>query len=581
MAEEDYLFPYPFGPKGRNDIDWTKLIWTAKVRFNKATPLTQAFKVPTSLSAPYIVFGRKGWDVKQFQVYNQRRDNFKPYERFEKWVIRMLPTTVTIKNRNPEGGPAIKIFVDDHNSEDNNMFKSNLQPLKAGYQREIHVYPSDRVVILDASTNELFGPGIKSANSLHLTEKVRELTALDNIVVTNEKQEIHVGNGHGNTRTCYDLSTQCHSWVSDVHKNACRDNTEFIHTMCAKSCDVCIDSPYFNGLYYVIMHMPPHKIPPGIRRVLDPLRRFARFSRTVAHDFFHMWEMRRNVTFAFLVCGLLIGVQCVLLARILLTGIIRTNPSASRHEEVTNNTNTSSPVVLLLLMSSTGFVAATLVWFSQATKLEVPLELWGFHEDLLAILKTSVDLVFDLFCLGFASFLLTKILTYRIYRRPSGIRWFHHGLFLASMISSTAIIVFGIGMMKEAQATDLAKISKLSRWKNIWSFRKNGAVVIIGFGQLLGATAMAFIQFAKERTPMRYLFETLLNIGVGCGLLSLTLLDPFFLADFDHVARMRMSAAIPCFVVGVILGLVGAHLWFPVTEAKPWNINQRAKVKID
>ena len=570
IAEEEILFPYPFGPKGRNDIDWGNVIHTAKVRFNKATPLTKAFNVPKNLSNPFIVFARKGdrLDKRQFRVYTRSQwDHSRPNAAFERWMMDMLATRVTIKNRNPEGGPAIKIFIDSDYSKKNDVLTSAGRPLQAGYERSINVKLSDRLIILDASTNEFFGAGISSLDNILLTRTLEDLTALDVVVVTHEGQDVHVGNGYGTTRTCHDLSTQCHSWIHDVNKNACRDMPGYTHAICAKSCGVCIDSPYFNGLYYAILHLPVHKIPPGARNLLEPLRKSARFVRTVVHDFTHMWEVRRNVTFAFAVGGLLLGVQLVLLARMILSGLagpVSTHGSGS----------SPSPMELLILMFATGFVATTLVWLSNVSTIELPLGLWDFQHDLLVMLKVSIDLVFDLFCLGFASFLVTKILTYRMDRRRCVV-------FLASMVSVTAIMVFGIGIAKEVHATDPPKQYKLFLWQTIWELRKNVAVVIIGFGQLFGATALAFVQFAKHRTPMWCLFATLVNIGVGCGLLSLTLLDPYFLNDLDHVVRMRMSAAIPCLVVGMLLGLSGAHLWFSMRDSPSRHGTRDAKVKID
>lgn len=326
VAQHEYLFPYPFGSKGRNDMDWTALIQTAKVRFNKPTTLTKAFGVPRGkLSRPYIVLVQQGvrFDDLKYDVFHPQKTH-NAHQTLEAWILQRLHTRVTVINRHPAGGPKIKVFF-DKNSHKNSRgkLKSAGVPIPPGKMLDIPARLSDRLVILDASTDEFIGyQGVLLQTSLDWSDEIVELVALDRILVTQPEQTIEIGHGWGTTRTCYDLSTGCTTWIHQ-HENSCGRYPTFGHAMCAKSCGVCLEttsSTLWNGLYYTLWHTPAHRVPRGLREFLQGLREASPFVEMVRHDFEHLWSVRRTVTVGFLVAGLLLGIQVVLLALMLVGG---------------------------------------------------------------------------------------------------------------------------------------------------------------------------------------------------------------------------------------------------------------------
>lgn len=252
---------------------------------------------------------------------------------FEKWVLDRLQTKVTIVNRNPEGGPSIRIYQLDSTS--NGICK--LTPVKGTvvrpqYQLIVHTKLSDRLIVLDATTNEFIDSmGISKGNiQMILSEDTVDKIAMGDILVQEEEQIINIGTGYGTTRTCYDLSTKCDNLLKQGN---CQRLSSFAHAMCPKSCGVCIESPTFNGLHYSILHTPPHRVPPVLRKVLPRLQEAFRFAITVWHDFFHIWSVRRNVLFSFLVAGILIGIQVVLLVNAMKVLAITRTTSRSQNEQ--------------------------------------------------------------------------------------------------------------------------------------------------------------------------------------------------------------------------------------------------------
>jgi curved DNA-binding protein CbpA len=575
-AEKNFMFPYPFGSKGRNDIDWTSLIQTAKVRFNKATSLTQAFRVPMNVKRPYIVFARKGarFSSNDFHVFPDFK-TAKIYKKLEDWVLKQLNTKVTIVNRHREGGPTIKIYYDQADNGTSGMLKSAGSFVPPGYQLEVPAKLSDRLIILDATTNEFIGSeGIYNQNELKLGETIAEKVAMDNVVVTEELQTIEIGTGYGTTRACYDLSTECHDWVTKGQRDHCQNLPNFAHSVCANSCGVCIDSPTFNGIYYMMLHTPAHKLPRGLQGAFVAWKKVAKFLETVGHDMHHIWSIRRTVTVSIVVSGLLSGIQVVLLVRMLLVMLGRSTSHSGQHERIAT---AYSPSLLKIgfLVVLTASIASGLFWLYHAPEHEVPRELMGFRYDLLIMQKTSADFVLTLFGLGFGSFVACEALMSMLFdsahRRP----W-HYGAFLVMMAWVSTLVVLGFTIyLEKTEAGGLQQRYRLNRWKSIWKVRKNVAITLLGSGLLFAATVIAIAQrFVKrvwwsirKRLPIKYVLASLVNLGVGCGLLALALTDPYFLEDLEHISSMRMSAAIPCLFIGVLLGLTGAHNFFGVPKA--------------
>jgi len=588
VAEKDYLFPYPFGRNGRKDFDWRPILQTAKVRYNKDTPLTKAFNVPKALSAPYIVFAAKGarFNTREFTAITSSLGKGNAYENLEKWVLSKLDTKVTIVNRYPEDGPSIRAYFDMTTSWKNVRLRSAGPTIPPGHQLDLPAQISDRIIILDSTTNDFVGSsGILNEKELHLDKDTVDRIALDDVFVVAEKQTIDMGTGFGTTRSCYDTSTHCQNWISG-RVNKCKTHSTFTHAVCPKSCGVCIDSPMFNGVYYTILHMPQHKFPRVLGPVISSLREAKSFTSVFGHDFVHIWSVRRNVTAAFFVSGILVGIQAILLARLIMKGLnnnLRVDVVARQQGQTTSNS--PSVVVMGFLIALTGAVISMGLWLTQTHEQKVPWFLQSFRIDLLVMQKTSSDIVVHLLCLGIASYMVSKVLISRLQSRLN-LRVLYYALFVVSTVILSTIMVNGTTIYFINNKGSAEGAYRLRRWDSILKIRKNVAASVIGVGHLFGATVVTFMYFVKHNSRWRfrresslYIFGILLNIGFGCGLLSLALQDKYFLDDLEHVTSMRMSAAIPCLICGLVLGLSGANLCTSIIVTR--QNRKRKKLKMD
>ncbi len=560
QAETEFFFPYPFGNKGRNDIDWTLVLKTAKVRFNKATPLTEAFGVPLKLSRPHIVFVPEGTlldNLKPTISYTPGRKS--SVAKFEAWVMNQLRTTVTVVNRNPEQSPSLKVYFAESTPDSKTIrLRTAGKHVAPGYMLQIPAKLSDRLVVLDESTNEFVGSfGATRNNEWTVDEHVLESIVMDDIVVSKKQQTVNVGAGHGTTRTCYDLSIACHSWIQADPATKCQRFSTFAHSMCAKSCGVCIESPHWNGLYYAVMHTPLHRVPKGLPLTLVlALREAGNFVRMMSVDFLHLWTMRRNVTAAFILGGLLLGIQIVLFAQMLLQGNTR-----ATHK------NAPSLLVVGLWFYTTGVVACLLLFVYQARPhdlLDLP-GLVSFHWDLVNLVRNHRDIAVLFVGIGAASLVVCKGLTYPL--RPS---WMRSSILVSCTIVVSVGTIVGITTHLDTEKMRSAYTMILhQKWDMALRYYKNVAVALVVFGHLVGTTALTLLSYLRYTVFGNfYLVASIVNLVVGWGLLSRALQDRFFLQDFEHVTSMRMSAAVPCCVVGVLLGMTVGHRLFGETKRK-------------
>jgi hypothetical protein len=68
-----------------------------------------------------------------------------------------------------------------------------------------------------------------------------------------------------------------------------------------------------------------------------------------------------------------------------------------------------------------------------------------------------------------------------------------------------------------------------------------------------------------------YLQLSVINVSIGCCAIGFAIKDRFFLKDLHHVLDMRMSAAIPCAVMGMMFGMSLAYFFS----------NYQVKMKLD
>ena len=584
IAENEYLFPYPFGTdSGRNNVEWKNLVQTAKVRFNKATPLTKAFNVPTSLSRPYIIFVEEGtrFDRLKYKMYNPGRHH--SYEKFEKWVMDQLRATVSVINHNPVGSPSIRPYFVISGESSLKILRSAGKPVAPGYMLEIQAKLSDRIVVLDEATNEFVGSfGATRQNSWEIDESVLDLIAMDDIIVTEKEQIINLGAGHGTTRTCYDLSLGCQTWLAHEN-NKCQRFSAFAHSMCAKSCGVCLESPYFNGLYYVLLHSPTYKVPGGVpSAIFLVVREIAKFGETACHDFLHLWTMRRTVLATFLVGGLLLGIQIDLLVRMMLEespGLVRTKDQPSL-------------LVLGFWFFSTAYVACVLLFVYQANAADLLhwRGLVSFHWDLVNMRRNMPEIAVIFLCIGIGSQAVSKVLTFPFFRRQ-GLNLFGRILFLVSTVVVSFLMVVGLTLHIDQEARNSSYMYRINnKWARALKLHKNVAVVLVTLGHMIGNTMLILLHYVTYKLRTRkgvHLLASLANILVGCVFASVVSNDPYFLQDLEHVTSMRMSASIPCMVVAMLLGIHVAYNLFDntsvvSTRSKEANQNpELIKAKVD
>ena len=557
MSDNDILFPYPYGRNGRDSFDWTEIMQTVKVRYNKATPLTRLFRVPTrSSSKPYIVFAKKGarLDRAEFEIYNgifYKKNPGKNSAEFEQWVMGRLKTTISVINRYGAGGPVLKVFFDDGKT-----LKSAGQSIPPGFQLDIPASISDRLIVVDGNTDNFIGNRGMLEEIIEGNKRLLDLVKVDTLVVNEEKQRFEVGAGYGTTNVCYDLSTQCAHWVQANH---CNSNGYIFHTLCGKSCGVCIESFYWNGIHYALVHMPLYKIPDilGLRTMVSLFRTKSTF---FLHDVSHLWNKRRNVMFGFFFTGLLLGIQIVLVARMFIGKDAR---------DIRRYSASSGPISLGLLLLSTSITIGAKCWLLVTSKSQIPKILWDFQKDLQKMEVLSTDLIYVLFGLGIISSLLSSLLTQRLNSHPI----LRQTVLLVTIVFVTATMSGGTGYYLYFESGGGPKdMHRYNRWNHICRFCKNVAVSILISGNLFGALLVGIGQYAKQLMQPWYLVLSIANIGLWSGLLCLAFhLDRFFYEDLKHTVEMRMSAAIPCLVFGMIWGLSGAH----------FICTRRIKVKFD
>jgi hypothetical protein len=558
FVDNELLFPYPFigGKEGRNSFDWEPILHTVKVRYNQQTPLTRAFRVPTVQAAkrssrPYIVFAKKGDTIDQFQIYKPKVWSLRPYQNLESWIMSQLMTTVTVVNHHHTD---IRIFPVKDDKEGVNGIGKIIRP---GQKATILVSIADRIVALDGNIDNFPGSSpMKNRHHIILKQDKLDRVTMGSVVVKESKQTINFGTGYETTRQCYDLSFTCEYFAADHsfkkgQSRLCEAQYEFAHTMCPYSCGVCIDSQW-NGLYYNLFHLPLQKVPtPFLRGYVSILRSSSKFAHVFLVDLSHLWSMRRNVICIFFFLAFLAGIQSIIFARMILNGI--------------HVRNTSRPFDNLgLILSLTISMAVLGVWMSHSTTGQVHSALRGFNADLRFMVRHTMDIVYGLLCLGILSVIVSKKLAQKLHRRQPELRRINQASFVVFSILLSTLMVMG---------TTHFLLNDMPLYTHVWNFRKNVAVAIIVLGNMLGASLLGVGQFVIHFfiQSKGYLQLSVINVSIGCCAIGFAIKDRFFLKDLHHVLDMRMSAAIPCAVMGMMFGMSLAYFFS----------NYQVKMKLD
>jgi hypothetical protein len=215
-------------------------------------------------------------------------------------------------------------------------------------------------------------------------------------------------------------------------------------------------------------------------------------------------------------------------------------------------------VLLLSLVS----LVATWCWMAIAPR--VPSWLGSFQRDLHHVLKWQVDAMVGLLFLGSGFFLVSRRLFHWITAAASAKRGgdgTEPTMQRRSILSAVTLACFAAG----AVGTIFLLMMKMddheqrsNRWKHMWSMQKNASVALLVSGMVLGAGVRPLLQTLWNLKGLT--LNLLLNVLV-LGAFDHVILsrDRHFWKDLDHVLKMRMNAAIPFSVVGVLVVFWASH----------------------
>jgi curved DNA-binding protein CbpA len=573
-VDNDLLFPYPFGgSNGRNGMDWDDIIQTAKIRYNAETELTRHFKVPSPNAAkrsklPTIVFGKQGDPVGTFSTFRfsswgDQRD------KLQQWIEELLTAHITVVNHHPTS--SLRVLL--HDGTTVHLLEHHRQPiiLQPGDAVSLQVHIADRIVTMDASVDQY--PDATWSPLLLQHEKSLKGVTMDNILITQSSsagQVVEVGN---KSKRCLDYSLHCPLWATppknlqrhggDHHSNPCHgENWHFLHTMCPVACGVCHETK-FNPLLYQLLHSKatPWFLP---RAIVTPLRTMYQtsFVTFLMEDLSHLLHMRKNVALVFWLGGLLSGILLLALVHLLFGGRQPTSTMTSPSTRTTSVTvfgmswRERGVLLLSVLMACAGIWMTVLADKKYSTS-GVPPFLKGFYSDMNHIFLYSTDILYGLVWLGFVTVVLVSHLIERIRRSASSNAETAAATPIGSWkrLKATVLLVGACGMMLQYITNHSSDDPTRSfRWQQVWSMRKNAAVALYLFG-ILTAKSVAIVKHRLvEDAALRKLWIESLAWNTVLLLIMILVVtqDPFFAKDLDHVLQMRMSAAIPVSVLGMV-----------------------------
>jgi hypothetical protein len=565
LVDDEWMFPFPFAGLGSNGIWWEDVIQTAKVRYNTHTPLTVMFDAPWVKEAkksgkPYIVFGRKGDPIGKFSVFRPPKsssswgDKNSKQSQLEAWVHDLLTMRVTVVNYHHS---EVKLFLKDGKT-------NTIQPLQkvpSGYQTTLGLHTADKILAMDARVDSFPG-GTWSAD---LMQEATDYVLLGQYIVKTEPTiEIF-------ERTCVDLSLRCKVWAShppprhpttqSASASSCDNNPEFMHHICAATCGVCSEhnpASFFTLIYFAMFRYPVVQIRPKI------LRPVARFLRVLTEDLLRVVSLRKNVALLFFAAGATLGMNLVFLQNFYFWAFgtrttRRRSASSKPNSGITCSSWADVEWVLQLLAVS---LVATWCWIAIAPR--VPSWLGSFQRDLHHVLKWQVDAMVGLLFLGYGFFLLSRRIIHWVRAAASAKRGgdgTETTMQRRIILSAVTLACFAAG----AVATLFLLMTKIGhheqrskRWKHMWFIRKNAAVAFLVSGMILGAGVRPLLQTLWKLKGL--ILKLVLNaLVLGAFDYVIVSQDRHFWNDLDHVVKMRMSVAIPFWVVGVLVVLWSSH----------------------
>jgi hypothetical protein len=179
-----------------------------------------------------------------------------------------------------------------------------------------------------------------------------------------------------------------------------------------------------------------------------------------------------------------------------------------------------------------------------------------------------MDALFGLVVWGMACLATYKITLAIVWKRNSSMT-----LKKKLWLSSFVLIIFAASTIVAVMVSFAldSTSSRVRRWQHLWRFRKNLSCALVFTGVVLGMVMPALWKGICKYPAL--VVVTLLDAGVLVALDWISLHDVHFMEDLNHVLQMRMSAAIPIGVLGMVLGI-----GVPFTFVKSFPVQVKATI---
>jgi curved DNA-binding protein CbpA len=515
MVDDDLLFPYPFAGKSENNnVRWQDVLQSVKVRYNNASDLTQFFKVPSNQFAknenkPFIVFGKKGDRLDQFKIFHPSKNNKygDPRLFLQHWVADFLKARVEFVNQHHS---SVNIFIIANGN------KQLLRTLRPGYVLTLNLKVTDQVFAVDERVGTY--PGGSGTGKAYPPESVM----LGNWTISSDFGPILI-----QTKKCFDMSEFCPDWLAGFGQQKCDRDPEFMHNICPVTCRVCSEGPA-SFLTYALLHSPIYKWP-------NVLQVSIQFVRVFSADAVHVLEFRRNAAAAFVILGLLIGINLVGAAT-----LFHTSHRAA--------TTAPSPVSKASRFMDTVFlVGINVAGYCFFTGADGPAA-W------VQVLKRDFDHILEwhpdiLLGLPIAGFVLSVAVQY--WQAPVTMGS------LKSRAMHLAVFVPVIGLFAYLLISEYISRYQANRWRHVWNFRKNIAFSLLAAGTLLPSILGSIKRLVQNILPLVPVLW--ISVSVVVPVAYVLSENSVFIQDVGHVIDLRKNVAFVFCFVGIFLSVVAAR----------------------
>jgi hypothetical protein len=514
LVDDDLLFPYPFAGMGENNVWWEDVLQSVKVRYNGASDLTKFFKVPSNEFAkiqnqPFIVFGKKGDRLDQFQIFSFKNNKYSsdPHLLLQQWVTNFLKVRVDFENHHHA---TVNIFLLTKGK------KRLLRALPPGYVLTHTLAVADQVFAVDERVGNY--PGGSSTGNDHPTESVM----LGKWTISSDGPILI------KTKKCFDMSEFCPDWLAGFGQQECDRNPEFMHSICPVTCGVCSEGPA-SFLTYTLLHSPIYK---WYKVLQVPIQ----FVRVFFADAAHVLEFRKNAAVAFVILGLLIGINMMGVAKLFTT----------RHREVTTARSPLSKASRFMdMLFLLGLNVAGYCFFAGAKN--VPAWVQVLKHDLDHILEWHDEILLGL---PMAGLVLSMMIQYWLFQAPVTMGT------LKSRAMHLAVSVLVAWLLAYLLISGHVTSYQANRWRHVWHFRKNIAFALLAAGTLLPSILGSIKRVVQKILPLEPVLWTSISAVPAVYVLSE---NSVFMQDVGHVIDLRKNVAFVFCFVGILLGMMVAR----------------------